>query len=183
MDTNQHRFPMFVDLQGVHALVVGGGPVALRKTHRLIDAGARVNVVAPNQHEGFKQLMRENAITVDAREFVESDIQGMAIIIAATGSLEVNRNVARLAKAAGAYVNVANDPAAGSFIMPSLIDRTPLLIAISSGGASVSRSNKTARYRLARAPTLLGTPARRQGRRNGFARTQCRSTNSAGTSH
>ncbi len=136
MDTNQHRFAMFVDLHDVRALVVGGGPVALRKTRRLIDAGANVNVVAPLQHEGFNQLLSDGAITLQAREFIESDIQGMAVVVAATGSLTINRNIARLAQTVGAHVNVANDPAAGNFIMPSLIDRTPLLIAISSGGAS-----------------------------------------------
>lgn len=163
MDTNQHRFPMFVDLHGVQTLVVGGGPVALRKTRRLIDAGAKVKVIAPSQHNGFNQLTSEGAVTIEAREFVESDIQGMAVVVAATGSLTVNRYVAKLAKKLGAYVNVANDPAAGSFIMPSLIDRTPLLVAISSGGASPVLSRLlTARieafipHRFANLATLAG---------------------------
>ena len=136
MNTNQHRFAMFVDLQQASALVVGGGPVALRKTRRLVDAGAKVQVVAPTLHDGFNALISEKVITFDAREFIETDVQGMTLIIAATGSLTTNRQIAEFAKATGAYVNVANDPSAGSFIMPSLIDRTPLLIAVSSGGAS-----------------------------------------------
>jgi len=136
MDTNQHRFAMFVDLQGIHALVVGGGPVALRKTRRLIDAGARVTVVASTQHNGFQQLISDSAVTFEVREFVESDVQDMTVVIAATNCVSTNHNIARLAKKLGAYVNVANDPSAGNFIMPSLIDRTPLLVAISSGGAS-----------------------------------------------
>jgi len=136
MDTNQHRFAMFVDLQGAQALVVGGGPVALRKTRRLIDAGARVTVVALKQHEGFNQLISDSVVTFETREFVDSDVQDMAVVIAATNCVTTNRNIAKLAKKNGAHVNVANDPAAGNFIMPSLIDRTPLLIAISTGGAS-----------------------------------------------
>jgi len=136
MNTNQHRFAMFVDLHGVQALVVGAGPVALRKSRRLIDAGAALSVVAPKHHKDFTQLINDELIDYKNREFTESDVQGKAVVIAATDSVSTNRDIARLAKAAGAYVNVANDPAAGSFIMPSLIDRTPLLVAISSGGAS-----------------------------------------------
>lgn len=136
MNTNQHRFAMFVDVQGLHALVVGGGPVALRKARRLIDAGASVTVVAPKLHDEFDELASNKSVSLEKRDFIESDVQGRAMVIAATNSVEVNRDIAALAKAAGAQVNVANDPSAGSFIMPSLIDRSPLLIAISSGGAS-----------------------------------------------
>jgi len=136
MDTNQHRFAMFVDLQGVQALVVGGGPVALRKAKRLLDAGAALSVVASKHHDEFNQLAESKSIELVTREFEEHDIQGKAVIVAATNSVAVNRQIAKLAKASGAQVNVANDPAAGNFIMPSLIDRTPLLVAISSGGAS-----------------------------------------------
>ncbi len=133
MNTNQHRFAMFVDVQGVAALVVGGGPVALRKTRRLIDAGAVVTVVAPKLHDDFSVLKTVHLLE---REFEEPDLQDKKIVVAATNSVESNRHIAKLAKQQGAQVNVANDPSAGSFIMPSLVDRTPLLIAISSGGAS-----------------------------------------------
>jgi len=75
MDTNQHRFAMFVDLQDVPALVVGGGPVALRKTRRLIDAGAKVTVVAPSQQEAFTQLVNDGVIVCAQREFIDCYLQ------------------------------------------------------------------------------------------------------------
>lgn len=136
MNANQHRFAMFVDVHGTHSVVVGGGPVALRKTRRLLDAGASVLVIAPKVHDEFHALSRSHSLTIEQRDFVEADLNGAGIVIAATNDLSVNQNIAALAKDTGAQVNVANDPSAGSFIMPSLIDRTPLLIAISSGGAS-----------------------------------------------
>jgi len=136
MDTNQHRFAMFVDVQGLNTLIVGGGPVALRKTRRLVEAGAKVTVIAPKHHAAFDELVSTTSLTLKMREFTESDVEHMGIVVAATDSVSLNREIAKHAKIAGAQVNVANDPAAGSFIMPSLIDRTPILIAISSGGAS-----------------------------------------------
>ncbi len=136
MNANQHRFAMFVDVHDAPALVVGGGPVALRKTRRLIDAGAKVTVVAPQIHDELVKLQQAGALRIEARAFDNNDLSGVSIVIAATGDVGVNRDIATLAKANGVQVNVANDPSAGNFIMPSLIDRSPLLIAISSGGAS-----------------------------------------------
>lgn len=136
MDANQHRFAMFVDIQGVRALVVGAGPVALRKTRRLVDAGASVTVVAPQCHSDFQQMHDDGQLKLELRSFNNSDLTDMKIVIASTGDKQINRHIATAAKAKGAQVNVANDPAAGSFIMPSLIDRSPLLVAVSSGGAS-----------------------------------------------
>lgn len=136
MNANQHRFAMFVDVHGAHSVVIGGGPVALRKTRRLLDAGAKVCVIAPKLHGDFKTLSNEGSLKFEQREFVEADLKDARIVIAATNNLATNQDIASAAKAQGAQVNVANDPAAGSFIMPSLIDRSPLLIAISSGGSS-----------------------------------------------
>ena len=154
---------MFVDVHNTSALVVGAGPVALRKTRRLIDAGAKVTVIAAKAHNKVQQLAAEKHITLLLRPFEENDIKTAAIVVAATNSIETNRHIATLAKHAGAQVNVANDPAAGNFIMPSLIDRSPLLIAVSSGGASPVLSRLlTARIdafiptRFAKLATLAG---------------------------
>lgn len=127
---------MFVDVHDANALVVGAGPVALRKARRLVDAGANVLVVAPQCHDDFQALQNEGLLKIEERAFNNSDLKGMSIVIAATSDKGINRGIAKSAKANGAHVNVANDPAAGNFIMPSLVDRSPLLIAISSGGAS-----------------------------------------------
>jgi len=164
MDMNQHRFAMFVDVHNATALVVGGGPVALRKTRRLLDAGANVTVVAPKVDDALQKLAQNQSLTLQLRQFEQSDVKNAAIVIAATNKIDTNQQIASLAKEAGAHVNVANDPAAGNFIMPSLIDRSPLLIAISSGGASPVLSRLlTARIeafipaRFARLASLAGT--------------------------
>lgn len=136
MDANQHRFAMFVDVHDAIAVVVGGGPVALRKTKRLIDAGATVTVIASECHNELIELQTNGQLHIQMRAFEPSDLNDATIVIAATNDVDVNRDIAKAAKAKGAHVNVANEPAAGSFIMPSMIDRSPLLVAISSGGAS-----------------------------------------------
>lgn len=136
MDANQHRFAMFVDVHDAYAVVVGGGPVALRKTKRLLDAGANVCVVAPQCHNELEKLKTDGLLLIKSKAFDRSDLTDASIVIAATNDVELNRSIATIAKTNGAHVNVANDPAAGNFIMPSLIDRSPLLVAISSGGAS-----------------------------------------------
>jgi len=136
MNANQHQFAMFVDVHEVPALVVGGGPVAVRKTRRLLGAGAVVTVVAQNVSKEMAELHSQQEIALKQKNYEQSDIDDAAIVIAATSSVETNNEIAVHAKAAGAHVNVANNPSAGSFIMPSMVDRSPLLIAISSGGAS-----------------------------------------------
>jgi len=140
MNSNQHQFAMFVDIKGWQALVVGGGPVALRKTKRLLEAGADVTVVSPEHHDDFLKLDADidnsQKITILKKAYESTDINNARIVVAATNSKPLNRSIATDAKAINASVNVANDPASGDFIMPSLVDRSPLLIAISSGGAS-----------------------------------------------
>lgn len=134
--SNPHRFPMFFDVSNWHAVVIGGGPVALRKTRRLLDANAKVLVVAPSVCADLQTLADNGELAVNKSIYKSSDLNGARIVIAATANIELNRAIALDAKAIGASVNVANDPMAGDFIMPSLIDRTPMLIALSSGGAS-----------------------------------------------
>jgi len=136
MNANQHRFAMFVDVHDAIAVVVGGGPVALRKTKRLIDAGAKVCIVAQQCHDELEKLQANGQLQINLKAFEMSDLNDATIVVAATNDVDINRDIAKTAKANGAHVNVANDPAAGNFIMPSLIDRSPLLVAISSGGAS-----------------------------------------------
>lgn len=136
MDANQHRFAMFVDVQDAQALVVGAGPVALRKARRLVNAGASVTVVAPQCHADLQTMHTNGQLKLESRLFNSSDLKDMKIVIAATGDKKINGHIAKAAIANGSHVNVANDPASGNFIMPSLIDRSPLLVAVSSGGAS-----------------------------------------------
>ncbi len=139
MTCASHRFPLFADIRGRSVLVVGGGRAALPKVHRLLDADARVTLVAPTLIDALAQLASEHSLVHRARAFEPADLDGddsPALVIAASGSGEHDRHVASLAVARGLWVNVSRQPECGNFIMPSLIERAPLQIAVSSGGSS-----------------------------------------------
>lgn len=128
--------PIFVNIQGRHCLVVGGGQIAARKVSLLRKAGAAVTVVAPQLCDELAALVREKAIVHKPRIFEETDLQTCHLVIAATDQGAVNAQVSALAQAARIPVNVVDSPALCSFIMPSIVDRSPVQIAISTGGAS-----------------------------------------------
>jgi uroporphyrin-III C-methyltransferase/precorrin-2 dehydrogenase/sirohydrochlorin ferrochelatase len=125
-----------MDLAGRDCLVVGGGNVAARKVNLLLRAGARVEVVAPQLCEKLAVQRSAGTITRSAREFEERDVEGKVLVIAATSQEEVNRSVSECAKARNIPVNVVDDPELCSFIVPSIINRSPVQVAVSSGGAS-----------------------------------------------
>lgn len=115
--------------------MVGGGPVALRKIRLMISAGAQITVVAPELCDDLAQEFG-TIITHLQRPFENTDIQGFRLITAATNFPEVNQHVSQLAQAANVPVNVVDQPELCSFITPSIIDRSPVLIAISTGGGA-----------------------------------------------
>jgi len=125
--------PTFLNIKHQRCLVVGGGEVALRKASVLLDAGAKVKVVAPELAEGFAGLP---GIEYTAARFEPQHLDGAMLAIAATGDAGVNRQVSELAKARSIPVNVVDAPELCSFIMPAILDRSPLMVAFSSGGAS-----------------------------------------------
>ncbi|HHH45146.1 MAG TPA: uroporphyrinogen-III C-methyltransferase [Gammaproteobacteria bacterium] len=129
-------FPVFMRLEQRDCLVVGGGKVAARKVALLVRAGARVQVVAPELCDELYALLEQQKITHLRRPFEDSDIQGKVLVIAGTDREDVNRRVSELAQAASLPVNVVDQPALCSFIMPSIIDRSPVQVAVSSGGTS-----------------------------------------------
>ncbi len=125
--------PIFANVRNKLCLVVGGGSVATRKADVLLQAGARVRVVAPEIADELKA--QANVEVVHAR-FTQQHLEGMALVIAATNDRAVNRQVSELAQAKNIPVNVVDDPELCSFIMPAILDRSPLMVAFSSGGAS-----------------------------------------------
>jgi len=129
-------FPVFLQLKNRDCLVVGGGKVAARKVALLVRAGARVQVVAPELCDELIALLEQNRITHSARKFEDSDIQDKVLVIAGTNRQDVNRRVSELAHAANLPVNVVDQPELCSFIVPSVIDRSPVQVAVSSGGTS-----------------------------------------------
>ena len=129
-------FPLFLDLHGRPVLVVGGGAVAERKVRLLVASGALVTVVAPSLCTGLAQQATRGEIAYRAAEFRESDLESQRWVIAATDQPAVNREVAGAAEAHGLFVNVVDDAELSSAIMPAIVDRSPLMIAISSGGTA-----------------------------------------------
>jgi len=128
--------PIFLNIRGESCLVVGGGEVAARKCALLLRAGARVTVLTPALGGELEADLAAARIAHRAASFSEEDVAGYALVIAATDHDAVNRAVAAAARARHIPVNVVDRPALCSFIMPSIVDRAPVIVAVSSGGAS-----------------------------------------------
>ena len=128
--------PVFMNVKGRKCLVVGGGKVASRKVFMLLRAGAAVTVVSPELCQDLEIRKNEAEIIHLPRGFEEGDLQDCRLVIAATNDETVNRTVSELAQQKGIPVNVVDAPDLCSFIVPSIIDRNPVQIAISTGGAS-----------------------------------------------
>jgi uroporphyrin-III C-methyltransferase/precorrin-2 dehydrogenase/sirohydrochlorin ferrochelatase len=125
--------PIFADVRNKLCLVVGGGEVAKRKAGVLLEAGAKVRVVAPQIDPALASQKNVEAIVA---RFDAKHLDGVTLVIAATDDREVNKQVSKLAQARNIPVNVVDDPELCSFIMPAILDRSPLMVAFSSGGAS-----------------------------------------------
>ncbi|HDZ8829375.1 TPA: uroporphyrinogen-III C-methyltransferase [Aeromonas dhakensis] len=126
--------PIFCRLDNKPVLLVGGGEVAQRKTRLLLDAGAQLTVVAPELDPELAELAANGSIEWLAGEFAPQQLTGKWLVVAATDRREVNALVYQSANQARIFANVVDDPKRSSFIMPSIIDRSPLMVAISSGG-------------------------------------------------
>jgi uroporphyrin-III C-methyltransferase/precorrin-2 dehydrogenase/sirohydrochlorin ferrochelatase len=125
-------YPIFLRLQGVPVLVVGGGEVALRKVRLLLRAGAHVRLVARALHPELGAL----GLAAAAAEFDPAQLDGCRLALAATDDAALNARVAREADARGIPVNVVDDSALSTWVSGSIVDRAPLLVAISSGGGA-----------------------------------------------
>src|SRR5680860_204442 len=132
--------PVFMDIKGRPCLVAGGGTVAARKAAWLRRAGADVTVIAPHLGPALRSDVDHGRVRHVARLFADSDVDNNALIVAATDDPDVNRRIGELAQARNVPVNVASDAALGSFILPPVIDRSPLQIAVSCGAASPALS-------------------------------------------
>jgi uroporphyrin-III C-methyltransferase/precorrin-2 dehydrogenase/sirohydrochlorin ferrochelatase len=129
-------FPIFFNIQGRRCLLVGGGEVAVRKASLLMQAGAALTVVSPELAPELAALAAEGRIEHVAARFEPAQLEGCHLVVAATDDAEVNRTVSESAQALRIPVNVVDNPALCSFIVPSIIDRSPLIAAVSSGGVS-----------------------------------------------
>ncbi|HDS1817336.1 MAG: siroheme synthase CysG [Pseudomonas sp.] len=126
--------PLFHKLQGGRVLVVGGGEIALRKARLLADAGAALRVVAPEVDGQLAVLAREGGGEVLVRGYQAADLVGCRLVIAATDDTGLNAQVSADAQALNLPVNVVDAPALCTVIFPAIVDRSPLVVAVSSGG-------------------------------------------------
>ena len=129
-------YPMFADLAGREVLVVGGGEVALRKIEALLHAGARVRVHAHALHPALAGWLGDGRLERLEGTFDEAWLAHAWLLVVATDDAALNARIAALADARGMFVNVVDDAALSSFQVPAVIDRAPLQLAISSGGAA-----------------------------------------------
>lgn len=124
-------YPVFLNLRGRNVLVVGGGPVALRKARGLLRAGARVTVVSPRLASGLP-----SGAVHARRPYRASDATGKFLVVAATDDPGLNAAVARDARSAGALLNAVDDPSGSDVHVPSVLRRGSLTLAVATGGAA-----------------------------------------------
>lgn len=128
--------PIYLTLADKPCLVVGGGNVAERKAGLLQRAGARVLIVAPELTASLQQLVEQGGVQWRQRAFEDADIDGRHLVIAATSDSGVNARVSDLCQGRGIPVNVVDNADLCSFIVPSILDRSPVLVSVSTGGSS-----------------------------------------------
>jgi uroporphyrin-III C-methyltransferase/precorrin-2 dehydrogenase/sirohydrochlorin ferrochelatase len=160
----QH-LPLFADLKDRDCLVVGGGSVAERRTLLLLEAGAKVHVIAPALlSETLSELSGDGRITHEARPYRGAPLDNYWLIVAATDERATNARVAADAHAARRLCNVVDDAQLSSFIMPAIVDRAPVTIAIGSSGLSPVLTRWIKGLLETLLPERLGTVAALAGR-------------------
>lgn len=130
------HLPIFVSIRNKSCVVIGGGPVATRKLASLMESGAKVTVISPAVTAEIQQRINAGSIEYHARTFESSDLNGAYLVFAATDNREVNHEIGLLTQAQHQLVNIADDPDNSNFVLPSVLDRSPVVIAVSTGGAS-----------------------------------------------
>ncbi len=128
------HLPIFINIKQKPTLIVGGGDIALRKINLLLKAQAKVDCLSPLFCEDINNLFKDGQITLIKKSFEHTDIKDYSVIIAATDDSSVNSSISSIAHDKRIPVNVVDSPDLSSFIMPSIVDRSPVIIAVSSAG-------------------------------------------------
>jgi len=157
--------PVFLRLDGQPVVVVGGGSVALRKTDWLRRAGARVTIVAPRLHPQLALRVARGELTHVAAEFCAEQLARAVAVVAATAEPGVNAAVSAAARERGVPVNVVDDAELSTFIFPAIIDRSPIVVAVSSAGQAPVLARRVREQIEALLPARLGALARFMGAR------------------
>lgn len=130
------HLPVFLDIRDRTCVVVGGGSQATRKAELLLRANARVKVLAERLEPAMQALVARGAVEHEPHPFRPAHLHGIALVAAASGDTALDMHVAFLARERGIPVNIVDRPEWSTLVFPSIVDRSPLVIAISSGGAS-----------------------------------------------
>lgn len=142
MNEKKNLYPVYLDLEGVSCLIVGGGTVAGRKIGPLTKSGAKVTVVSPDAGEKVSEAAENGKIDWQKREYRDGEAGEYLLVIAATGNSRVNQKVGLDGHQASRLVNVVDDPALCNFIVPSTLKRGELQIALSTSGACPALAKK-----------------------------------------
>ena len=129
-------FPLFFKLKGQNCLVIGAGEIAARKIELLLKADANITIIAKHFCESVAALSEHSNITLINKSFAEDDLENRFLVVCATNDTALNQQIACLAKERRLLINVVDNPRLCSFIFPAIIDRSPIVAAVSSGGAS-----------------------------------------------
>lgn len=129
-------YPVFWDIRGKSCVVVGGGEVAARKARRLLDCGAKVSVISPQLTPELAELKKQKIICHIAAEYSGDLIFGAALVVGATDDEKTNAIISLDARNKGIPVNIVDDPQKCDFIIPSIVEKGDLIIAIGTGGKS-----------------------------------------------
>ncbi|MEN9808169.1 MAG: uroporphyrinogen-III C-methyltransferase [Pseudomonadota bacterium] len=151
--------PLNIDLKGKRCLVVGGGEIAARKLELLLAAGAVVTVVAPAIGAKVRVLAATHDLNLVERAFEPEDLEQHMLVVAATNLAEINRQVFELASARNQLINSVDQPTLSNCIFPAIIDRSPVLVAVSTGGASPTLARTVRGWIEAMLPPRLGALA------------------------
>ena len=131
-----HYYPIFLKVENRVCLVVGGGEVGARKVKTLLSCGASVVLVSPEVEEWLEEKIEEGVVHLVGNHYEAKQLEGCFLVIAATDSLELNSRIAKDAEKRGLLCNVVDYPQEGNFILPALIQRGALTVAISTSGKS-----------------------------------------------
>jgi uroporphyrin-III C-methyltransferase/precorrin-2 dehydrogenase/sirohydrochlorin ferrochelatase len=165
-------FPIFLRLEGEPVLVVGGGEVAARKIELLVRSGAKVTVVAPELIPALAAQVAEGTIAHVAAQFQPEHLNGMRLAIAATDKHAVNAWVAHQAESRKIAVNVVDDRELSRFIMPAIVDRSPVIVAVGSSGDAPVLTRRIRESLESFLPERLGALAKLAGRLRGSVKTR-----------
>lgn len=157
--------PLFLQLRSQPVVVVGGGRIAIRKVELLRKSGAQITVVAPELREELDQLARRAELRYVAEPFAPPHIDAATLVVAATNDEAVNAAVSEAARTRKIWVNVVDNPALSTFIFPAIVDRSPIIVATSSGGESPVLARRVREQIEALLPEKLGALARFMGER------------------